>query len=487
MNPKTRAVRLVDSLGSVRLAVVVMSALAIACIAATLYETAHGTAATQRVFYQSPWFSGLLALLAVNILLSTLERYPWNRHHAGFVAAHAGILLLLGGSLWSLHGGLDGRLAVQEGETTDMMSLGQEAMHVELPGPVRAVVPVAFAARPPDAGTRLPLPGTRVALEIQEFRPHVRMSEIWAESMEDGGTPALHFSLEDRPGQEGWLVAGDPHQGHFDFGPVEFSLHAASSPEEAAALTRTSRDRNLLAFVMGPDGVLRYAVSSRKGSPSSGQVREGGAVATPWMGLQVNVDRILRRAVRERRVARLPLPRKEEDRSPAVRVRLRGAQDSESLWLGWSESGAVPWEGGEAQVAYGPTSARLPFRVTLLDFRSEKYPGSSMPATYESRVKVDDPEQGSSEHLISMNRPLHLRGYTFFQASFVEGEPMTSILSVSRAPGLPLVYLGTALISLGILWMTALKSILARRQARAALAARRAELGSAGHPAAAGA
>jgi ResB-like family protein len=313
------------------------------------------------------------------------------------------------------------------------------------------------------------------------------MSEIWAEGSGDRGTPALHFSLDGRPGQEGWLVAGDPHQGHFDFGPVEFSLHAAGTPEETADLTRTSRDRNLLAFVMGPDGVLRYAVSTRRGSPSSGRVREGDAVATPWMGLQVKVDRILRRAVRERRVARLPLPRREEDRSPAVRVRLRGPRDSESLWLGWSESGAVPWEGGEAQVAYGATSTRLPFRVTLLDFRSEKYPGSSMPATYESRVRVDDPEQGSSEHLISMNHPLHVRGYTFFQASFIEGEPMTSILSVSRSPGLPLVYLGTALISLGILWMTALKSLLARRQARAALAGRHAGPGTTGHPAAAGA
>src|SRR5262245_23184161 len=112
-----------DALASLRLAVITMAALAVACIAATFHEAARGTAATQRLFYGAPWFSALLALLAANILFSTLKRYPWTRHHAGFVIAHAGILLLLGGSLVSLHGGLDGRVAVAEGDTTDRLEL----------------------------------------------------------------------------------------------------------------------------------------------------------------------------------------------------------------------------------------------------------------------------------------------------------------------------------------------------------------------------
>jgi len=73
-----------------------------------------------------------------------------------------------------------------------------------------------------------------------------------------------------------------------------------------------------------------------------------------------------------------------------------------------------------------------------------------------------------------MNHPLHHRGYVFFQSSFVEGQPMISIFSVARAPGLPLVYLGTALIGAGIVWMFYVKPWLAKRQAAQALAAHRA-------------
>jgi hypothetical protein len=72
-----------------------------------------------------------------------------------------------------------------------------------------------------------------------------------------------------------------------------------------------------------------------------------------------------------------------------------------------------------------------------------------------------------------MNNPLHYRGYIFFQASFVEGQPMMSIFSVARAPGLPLVYLGVTLIGVGVAWMFYVKPYLARRQAARALDARR--------------
>ena len=51
---------------------------------------------------------------------------------------------------------------------------------------------------------------------------------------------------------------------------------------------------------------------------------------------------------------------------------------------------------------------------------------------------------------------------------------MMSIFSVARAPGLPLVYLGVALIGVGVVWMFYVKPYLARRQAARALAAHRA-------------
>ena len=473
-----------DALASLRLAVALMAALAAACIAATFHEAARGTAATQRLFYGSGWFTALLGLLAANILFSTLKRYPWTRHHAGFVLAHAGILILLGGSLLSLHAGLDGRLAVAEGETTDQMELPGEALHVGLPDGAHAVLPVSFAAHPPIAGTRLAIPGTDATLVVDEYQPHVRLGDVWAEALEgQTGNPAVSFTVGGHQvvEQSGWLVAGDPQEAHAELGPVAFTLHVARDARELGSMLRTTRQENRLAFVVAPspgaEPDVRYAISTHNGTPSTGRCRPGDKIATPWMGLTVRVDRVLRAAVLHRVATRLPLPAREEDRTPGARLCLERAGESACQWVGFSETQELALGDGQGHVGYGRTGTALPFRVTLLDFKSETYPGSRMAATYESRVRVDDPQRGTSVHQISMNHPLHYQGYTFFQASFVEGQPATSIFSVSRAPGLPFVYLGTVLIAVGVLWMSFFKRWVARRQARRALAERDESLG----------
>ena len=164
---------------------------------------------------------------------------------------------------------------------------------------------------------------------------------------------------------------------------------------------------------------------------------------------------------------------KQARREPAVLLQLEGrGAKSEPAWVAWGERTEIALGGEPVSVAFRPPELALPFSVTLLRFNNESYPGSRMAATYESTVRIDDPELGSFETLVSMNRPLHHRGYIFFQSSFVEGRPMISIFSVARAPGLPLVYLGTALIGAGILFMFYGKPWLARRQAAQALAAR---------------
>jgi hypothetical protein len=272
--------------------------------------------------------------------------------------------------------------------------------------------------------------------------------------------------------EHGWLLAAEPSSSHVDFGPVVFGFHAARTAEEAGALRGRLHEGNHLCFLLAPDGALSYVIGTRKdGRLERGPATVGQAVATPWMELKLIPDRLLRRAHPVRIVTRAPLP-KDGGRRPAVKVRLEGAVAASSDWAVWEEPVRLPTPAGEAVVAYGAPESALPFRVTLLDFRSETYPGSNRPATFESLVSVEDRQGGRSEHLIAMNHPLHYRGYTFFQASYVQGEPMMSILSVSRSPGLPLVYTGTGLVTLGVLWMFYLKPAIARRQARRALEAR---------------
>jgi hypothetical protein len=270
-------------------------------------------------------------------------------------------------------------------------------------------------------------------------------------------------------------VADDPQRSHLDLGMVSFGFHAASSDAQVKELLARSEGANHLSFVAAPDGALLFAAADAAGALTTGSVLPGKPVPTGWPGMGVTVDRFLPRARLARTVKAETPPAKEERRQSAVRLHLEGPKGkSEPEWVLWGERVRVAYGDQPASLAYRSPEAALPFKVTLLKFNNEPYPGSRMASTFESTVRVEDPEKGDFETLISMNHPLHHRGYIFFQSSFVEGQPMMSIFSVARAPGLPLVYLGTTLIGVGIIWMFYVKPWLARRQAAAALAAHRA-------------
>jgi ResB-like family len=470
------ATRIFDGLASLRLAVVVMVTLGSTCAYATFYEMNHGTPAVQRDIYQTRGFAFLLGLLGVNIFSVMMKRYPWKEHHVGFVMAHIGILTLLAGSLISLHRGLDSNMPLYEGETTDRVTLLEKGLFVSVPG---AATPsqfsVVFEKSPPGPGheQRFPVVGSDVTLVAEDYAAHVEVTDSF--SAGDEGAPALHFILQAPfATQDGWLSASPEGPSHVNFGPVSLAFHAAASEAEALALARQPEAKNQIHFVAAPGGALLYGAEGESGPVATGRVEIGKPIPNPMGGMALSVDQLLTRATRMRVAVPATPPAKEERRLSAVKIHLEGpSARTASEWLPWSDVRRIPFGSGAATVAYRAPEVAVPFKVTLLKFKSEKYPGSNMPATYESFVRVDDPESGVSEHHISMNHPMHYRGYIFFQASFVEGTPMMSIFSVARAPGLPLVYLGVTLIGAGVAWMFYLKPYLVRRQAARALAAHR--------------
>ena len=476
MNDKSFGGRVLALLSSLRLAVVTMVTLGSVCGYATFYEMHNGTPAAQRDIYQTPWFAFILGVLGLNIFSVMVSRYPWTKHHIGFLTAHVGLLLVLVGSVVSLYRGLDSNMALLEGETSDRVSLLEKAVQVSVPGlGVSGTFPAAFEKTPPLPGREKRFAvGGGVVLVADDYHPHVSVVEAFEPAA--AGAPALHFLLQAPMAmQEQWLLADDPQKSHLDLGMVSFGFHAASSEEQAKALLAQPEGANHLSFVAAPDGKLLFAAADASGALRTGAVVPGQPVPTGWPAMGVTVDRFLPQARLARTVKPETPPAKEERRQAAVRLHIEGPKGkSEPEWVLWGERVRVAYGDQPASLAYRSPEAALPFKVTLLKFNNEPYPGSRMASTFESTVRVEDPEQGTFEALVSMNHPFHHRGYIFFQSSFVEGRPMMSIFSVARAPGLPLVYLGTTLIGVGIIWMFYVKPWLAKRQAAAALAAYRA-------------
>ncbi len=97
---------------------------------------------------------------------------------------------------------------------------------------------------------------------------------------------------------------------------------------------------------------------------------------------------------------------------------------------------------------YGPRSVPLGFTVRLDQFRKMDYPGTEMAMAYESDVTVTAPNEPESKARIFMNNPLKKAGWKVYQSGF--SGTTVSIFSVMKDPGLPLTYLGSAGLCLGI-------------------------------------
>lgn len=128
-------------LASLQLAVVVIALTAVVLGWATWVESRLGTPAVHFGIYGTRWFAALNLLLGVNVLCAALIRFPWKRHQTGFVVTHAGILVLLVGTLLSRLYGIDAQLPVFEGQSQPWAF--QDSQHFEL-----AVYPLRPASSP---------------------------------------------------------------------------------------------------------------------------------------------------------------------------------------------------------------------------------------------------------------------------------------------------------------------------------------------------
>ena len=142
------------------------------------------------------------------------------------------------------------------------------------------------------------------------------------------------------------------------------------------------------------------------------------------------------------------------ERSPdAARVVVRGDDGVEVSALvtrGSPSEKRIQIDGRTLGLKLGPVRINLPYSIELEDFKLLNYPGSRNPASYESHVKLHDPDMGIDGRpvRIYMNHPLSHRGFKHFQSSY-DPDELGTVLSVNFDPGKWPTYVGYILISLG--------------------------------------
>lgn len=194
--------------------------------------------------------------------------------------------------------------------------------------------------------------------------------------------------------------------------------------------------------LFGPDGALRAAFIAPGGEVS--RFSHDGSL--PWVfRAGGRTIRVLESRTHARQSVRfVEAPAASDNFRPALVVSINGGEPTP---LAWKSSLMVP--GSDRILRFGPRRVRLPFRITLKDFRKKDYPGTMMAMAYESDVVINSPAHTDEQLTIYMNHPFKYKDWKVYQSGYL-GDTV-SIFSVMRDPGLPTIYTGCVVLCVGIL------------------------------------
>lgn len=96
----------------------------------------------------------------------------------------------------------------------------------------------------------------------------------------------------------------------------------------------------------------------------------------------------------------------------------------------------------------------LPYTLQLVDFRHDKFTGTTTPMNYSSTLRLEVPKSDESRNaFIKMNQPLRYDGKAFFQSGFFQ-QPLNrnlgTILQVADNPGAWVPYLSCVIVTVGL-------------------------------------
>lgn len=178
-----------------------------------------------------------------------------------------------------------------------------------------------------------------------------------------------------------------------------------------------------------------------------------GVISLPWMGADIKL--LAHETVK--RPFNMPVPTIPIQKNgslikggmKSVEVDIKG----KSYWVSDNSPLGLTIDGRNIVFEVTKETLNLPFELALTEFKMDKAPGTNMPASYESFVKLFSGE-GSTNHHIYMNNPLKVKSFTLYQASYAENEngSFSSTLSVNVDPGRPLKYSGSLMLVLGAIW-----------------------------------
>lgn len=433
-----------------RAAGVYILAFAIAIGVGTFIENDYGTSSAQHVIYKAWWFTLLLVLFCITIIVNIVRFRMIPQKKWSLLMFHAAMVIILIGSGVTRYFGFEGIMHIRENDTANSILSSDTYLQLQiLQGEKKFKVeePVLFSSLGNNAWSESYLLGSDlIELQLKEFIPNP------VQSMYESpvGFPTIKVVIAGMGGREEYFVTkGSQSRIHGEiFNFSDDIIPDAINITEIDGQLFIKHDRPLVQTVMASQKTdtlypsEQYHPLMLRSMYNNGQ--NGFVFGDFHKSALVNLESGDSKVKNESMTAL------------RMSVKVNGKEEELIVYGRKGQSGQLAiTRMGDLSLAlsYGSIDIPLPFSVKLYDFIMDRYPGTDSPTSYASEVQLIDPRENlQQDYRIYMNHVLDHDGYRFFQSSYDQDE-LGTYLSVNHDFwGTWITYIGYILLTLGMIW-----------------------------------
>ena len=443
--------KILSLIGSMQTMAILMFIFAFAIGYATIVENDYGTMTAKAEIYNARWFEVLLGLLAVNLLYNIYKFKMYKLSKAPIFIFHIAFLIILFGAAVTRYFGYEGTMHIREGMSSSSILSSDPYLNIQVSdGNIQKTLSkILYLSKRGDNDfeASLKLKDKKVAIKLVEYIPNAietlvadKNGKAIAKLMITGGGKGKPVALQEGKFYDAGNFVLDFNSGeHFDKPVIAMYI------KDGKLYMKHNMKLSYLKMADRSKGNLDANENEIFNKRVLYSTDLGGFVLRDFMPHA------------HKKVVSNPKSILRASGVDALKFLVR-SKDAQKEILIYAQKGlqGVPSEvninGLHVSIAYGSKEIKIPFKIKLLDFQLDRYPGSMSPASYASEVELIDKEMGiDMKYRIYMNHILEHRHYRFFQASYDMDEKGT-VLSVNHDPGTLPTYIGYFLLALGMFW-----------------------------------
>lgn len=438
---------------SFQLGIPILISLTLLIMWGTIVESKYDAFAAQKIVYQSWLMYVTMGLLVYNLTIVMVDRLPWKKRHVPFILVHIGIILLILGGWVTQKFGVDGSMALPINGRNNYVMVSQTdlVVYATFDGDRYTKIferEVDFFLNPPTPEKPYQIHLGENTITIKKYLKYARVNKKLKKSDEENAGASIKFQLQNANVQqlETLTQANKNKTADVNFGPLKVVLG-----HDVKVNGRKDRSTNEIYFNSHSADEVYYELFRKDEDKSfkKGSLKVGDMIATGWMGLELRLLDYLPKATEEWEAIEVDRP------TPLTSSALLMQFGDKTQWVLLNDVVKLFGKTEAYVLSYQNRRLDLGFPIYLKKFSMTHYEGTQKAKTYSSDVEVLPADaRPKVTGLIEMNEPLKYAGYTFYQSSFNQdektGEPTASVLSVNYDPGRWIKYLGSLILSLGI-------------------------------------